>query len=1273
MLSLPLYIETNNLDILLLQETKIDEHDLEYLQFKLPHMHLSASIGNNRSRGVLTLIRKNTFSMEKIEYPEDLFESGRLTCVKITADKLTFTLMNVYAPVESNPRLEFFVNLHEFMQTLEGPFILGGDWNCTLLPSDRLPPRQLNLDQSCRQLLSIIEGFELIDAHQVKEDDPTFFTYRKSGSYSRLDRIYFSNSMHPLLASSEQIVSLGSDHEIAPTISLRNCNTIKQGNRQWRLKNEILEDPIADLTITDILGKPEELMRDNSPALANWLNLKNFLRQTLMQLSKNLRRKWFARKAQLESKYLKALESVKRNNGNTRSTDTLAKLTTEMVEYSRNTLQQKIEKATMNRNNWNNSTRKSLFSLFKSQSSQVIPGLKPPAEEYTEDTPKMLQHVNQFYTNLYAEPVTSPPSTFSPPTIPQERKFPEGNLLQAPFTDEEILKVIKSLPNCKSPGPDGLTNEFYKKYSSVLAPILAKTFNSIMLGEHVHEEFSYGLVVLIFKKGDPQLLSNYRPITLLNADYKILTKTISWRLRDYIGNVVGPFQYGFIPGRRCEDNAMTLQLAIDHIQSGDKTEESGLLFLDMEKAYDRVSHQWLFSCLEMVNFPPLLLSMVKDLYASAKSSILLNNFKTNPISMKCGVRQGDALSCILFNISLIPLTWRIESCMDYKGIKINSSPEVKFLYYADDAVFLFRTYSSLLLLENLLNTFCQASNSRVNITKSELLVYGENPTSSFVASNPEKVRHLGYWFNKQGLITASNFWNYYIPQLRSTLSFFNRPGLSITAKRMLFCSCILPKITYRSKLHPPGVQDTRKLTSMMFQFIYSDRKVNVRQDLAEAPLSNGGMAIPNLQMLFHTQRIEWIYRYFAEPTGLWQQMLNAYLQSARVRTSNWRLPWLPFSQTTDKLYPLPPPWNPILHSWKHFSGRIAEPIDFETLLEQPVFENDFLNLPKVYSGLRQLFQNGISTIGQLWDPAVQSWYIPQTPNRNNTTSKRLDNALERIVLTLDYWTDLPSTANSCPGLTAHELCYDGQSNFILLKDFRFGICYRTAVAQLSSKAQLQHSIAHPVISSTEFPITAKRLWQLVWHSWKPRKLAEFSWKLHQNGLAIGKRLIHILPEEVHDTLKCSHCRCMQTADHLFFECPLLQPTFRKLHVLANKLWPTLQLKSLPWTRLDFMSIGFVSRNLHLASWNLLYSNFLYEIWKQHNNSVYQGTIFSYQAALYDAIVAFTGDLRRVTCSLNLSERKCRSLQRALGPVLFAPDATERPRITASSILLLISS
>ena len=265
----------------------------------------------------------------------------------------------------------------------------------------------------------------------------------------------------------------------------------------------------------------------------------------------------------------------------------------------------------------------------------------------------MLHHAAQFYQGLYSEKTSQAAVHRFLRSLQERTGFPNLPELNRPFTLEEVKSALSQAPSGKCSGSDGLPFEFYRKFKEQLAPILLSAFNWALESGEIPEEFSTGIIVLLYKKGDPEMIENYRPVTLLNCDYKILTTIINNRIRGIITDVVGPFQFGFTPGRSCADNAMTLQLCITKFKSEDE-KQAGIVFLDFEKAYDRVSHEWLFSCMRYVNFPERLLSLIKGLYISANSRINMNNFLSPTFRIACGVRQGDGLSCALFNLAQYP-------------------------------------------------------------------------------------------------------------------------------------------------------------------------------------------------------------------------------------------------------------------------------------------------------------------------------------------------------------------------------------------------------------------------------------------------------------------------------------------------------------------------------------------------------------------------------------------------------------------------------------------
>ena len=143
----------------------------------------------------------------------------------------------------------------------------------------------------------------------------------------------------------------------------------------------------------------------------------------------------------------------------------------------------------------------------------------------------------------------------------------------------------------KSPGPGGLPAEYFHVMEDVMASDLTAYFNEMYDDRELTANMLMGEIILLYKKKDPRDIRNYRPITLLNLEYKLLTKILVGRLKLVIERIISAPQTGFVPGRRIQWNTHLLNLIEAYL---DETDEEGLLvFLDWEKAFDRCSWSYL--------------------------------------------------------------------------------------------------------------------------------------------------------------------------------------------------------------------------------------------------------------------------------------------------------------------------------------------------------------------------------------------------------------------------------------------------------------------------------------------------------------------------------------------------------------------------------------------------------------------------------------------------------------------------------------------------------
>ena len=242
------------------------------------------------------------------------------------------------------------------------------------------------------------------------------------------------------------------------------------------------------------------------------------------------------------------------------------------------------------------------------------------------------------------------------------------------------------MKNNKSPGSDGISIEFYKIFWNDIKIYLVNSLNYSFQNGDLTDLQKQSVITLLPKTDkDTCFLKNWRPISLLNVDYKIATKTIANRIKKVITNIVSNAQTGFIKGRYIGENIRLLHEVLDHV---DKNKLPALLFFsDFEKAFDSVDHDYMFKVLHHFNFGTSLINWVKLFYNNANSCVMNNGHISPFFPIQRGVRQGCPLSPTLFILCIELLSYEVSSNVNIKGISVDDI-EIKNTLFADDATFL---------------------------------------------------------------------------------------------------------------------------------------------------------------------------------------------------------------------------------------------------------------------------------------------------------------------------------------------------------------------------------------------------------------------------------------------------------------------------------------------------------------------------------------------------------------------------------------------------------
>lgn len=872
-----------------------------------PKASIWSGSNQNKNDGVAILIKNPQVLVKGSTVVRD----GRALLTHLTFMGQDFNLLNIYGFNEKNDRYDLLEDL-QFHMLGRVPLVVGGDFNCILSRNDRKGAGDnFKVDKTSVLLQGICKDFKLQDCFKTMHPREEGFTWF-SGDGTRASRIdyIFTRDCPPTDARLTPVFF--SDHlMLSCTLSLSSGVTL--GSGLWKLNCSLLEDKEL---ISQYREQYQEwqTLQDFYDSRAHWWEMVKGKTQTFF-------RKAGKRKKSKEDRRMMGLQKrlqryFKLNQNGMDFNEEIKQIKTEMSVLAEIKSKGVILRSREREIEEGEKCTRYFFKKILNKGGNILKLRKDNG--CTANTMEEINEtVENFYGELYKE------KNIEMDTMTEVLKFIENTvkdsvLLSQDFSIFELNKCLMSFKKGKSPGQDGLPLEFYLTFWDILAPDLLTVFMDFERFYRLPDSFRVGIVTLLHKKKDKTDLKNWRPITLLNFDCKLFSKVLASRMSLVLEEVIHPDQACAIPGRKITDSLVLIRDTICYAR--DRNIRLVVLNLDFEKAFDRVSHQYLFQVLLKMGFPERFVAWVGLLYRGITSKFVVNGHLTKAVDINCGVRQGCPLSALLYVTCIEPLAQVLRRDQRINGVGVPGSGGLvtKCVLYMDDVNILCTDLLSVNRTLDLTDWFGRASGSKLNRGKTQAQFYGPwtatETTGLPLTMTQTDQKILGIKFDREG--GGRTNWPDVVGKVRQRLGYWGLRGLTIEGKVLIIKAVILPLLLLISSVFIPPRRVLLDLDRAIFYFLWGSKWERLRREIMKKPKEKGGKGVPDLYLFLGSRYTTLHLKIATDPSGnpktkaMTRFWMGSYLRKMKFLPTDLKVP---------VSFNLPPVYAFIQTFLKHFN------------------------------------------------------------------------------------------------------------------------------------------------------------------------------------------------------------------------------------------------------------------------------------------------------------------------------------------------------------------